>query len=863
MDNDQKNLSTFSNVVQFERHHTVVFFSLFFAVLISFLVLLAYQYANYRDLDAKALQKSFRDFSAEIGNNFLGVQSRMNAEKTAAEYDLFETRFAPQNMPLPYRFIKETPTRDFFHLDQIDDRFKKEINGNLSGKGPLIRKDDPDFARKMRMYLNLIGGFKGLKQSIPNLKFLYMISADKVFLQFPWLPTSESKFEEQLYDYDVWKLGLPKGNSERKPYWTDAYIDCYGCGLMTSCGAPIYDQDKFIGIIAADIAVDYLNDVVKKFEPERRGTAIIFDRGRNILAHPGLTSGKDKKVKKLQDGLPAALVSDLSSIIAAPDGIIQRNGNWRYLKIGLPGSPFQLLYFFPEQSIQSWAMERIGFETICTVICLFLLLSIFMSIIHRNIVSPAEKFVNFILAHSRGFDIPIDTRLPLIWKPWFAEVGKVFTRNKQLTGDLRTQNIELEQKNVMLNQEIEARTRSEQERLSLERQLMQEEKIKAIGMLAGGVAHDFNNQLGIIVGYTSVLLSTKPISDAQRQDCLEQILAAATSSSDLTRQLLAFARKGDFQQNPMDIHDLILEVISICNHTMDKRVTFKTELNAKLYTVNGDQSQIRNVLMNIVINAQHAMPNGGMVTIKTANRILTSEDCSGSNDAMTPGSHIEIIISDTGIGMDAETRERVFEPFFTTRNSGRGTGLGLAAALGSVKNHQGNITVDSAVDVGSAFAVTLPVMGENVAVKKNIRNHCIKVAESNAKILLVDDESAFCRMITDFMGANGYTVMAFSDPFDAIACYRKNWQDIDLVIMDIMMPKLSGYDFFEELMSINSEVKVVISSGYSTEEKTKSLLHNTANVIALFNKPFNLVQFVNEVGELLKQIKSPVPAEKT
>jgi len=837
-----------NRIARFQVRHALLFSGIFFFILTAFIILIVQQNASHSQYDAKALQEYFYEFRNLIDSKFFHIESRLAQIRISAEADLFESRQNGIKFPFSYKFIKENAAENYYHMDDIDKQYKKDIYINVTGNEKLQNRS-PEFYRIIQMALNLSDDFYAFHGTFPNLMYIYYISTQKMLVHHPWVASKDYRFGETLYSYELWKSSLPASNPKRSVYWTNAYIDSSGegGGIMTSCAIPIYDQDNFTGLVGADLTVDFLNAIVAEFEPQRKGCMVIFDRAQNLMAHPTAVSFKDKAVKKLKDGLPADLALELDNVLKAPDDKIMEAGKWKFIKSSFAHSPFFVLYYFPKQTAVSGIIRQIGYGTLGLIACMLLLVSFSFFITHRKLISPTEKFVNFILAKSGGRAVAVNKNIPNIWKTWFAAIENVFDENSALTEGIRQRNIELQN-------EIEARNKAEIEKEALEKQLIQEEKVKAIGLLAGGIAHDFNNQLAIIMGYASALLSAKSLSPEKQRECLEHILTAAGSSADLTRQLLAFARKGNYQSVPVSMHAVIIEVISIFNHTIDKRISIKVDLDATLFTVKGDFAQLQNMIMNIAINAKNAMPNGGMITFKTTNENLIEKDNSNPDFTLNPGKYIKIMISDTGSGMSHETMEHIFEPFFTTDNSGAGTGLGLAAASGILKNHNGRISVESSSGSGSTFTVELPVLEENLIIDdKSGLNGKIKVSESNIKILLIDDEEAFCRMMTDFMGALGYSVKSFRDPCKAIEYYQSEWHDVDLVITDMMMPKISGSDLVKELEKVNPAVKVVISSGYSTEKDTVEMMRDSKNILAFFRKPFNLVQFANDIAHLLNK----------
>lgn len=845
---------TGNKVVKFQIRHALLFLGIFLFILVAFVILIVTQNEQYMKYDEVTLQKYFNEFKTQINNKFFSIESRLQQIRISAEADLLESRRNGIKLPFFYEYVKDNGKENYFHMDAISDDLKKETNINITGNGS-VKGRSRKFYRIMRMGMNLYDDFKAFRKTFPNLIYIYYTSKEKFIVHHPWFASKEYRFGESLFNYELWKLSLPEKNPERKIYWTDAYIDDSGegGGIMTTCAVPIYDKDSFAGLVGADLTVDFLNGIVARFEPQRNGCMVIFDKDQNLMAHPKSISFKDKKILKLKAGLPLELASDLNSIIAAPQNKIIETAKWNYIKASFSHSPYFILYYYPRQTQLGAILKRAGYGTLAFILCMLILVSWSLYITHQKLIHPTEKFVNFILDKSNGRKVVPDGNMPAMWKPWFSTINKVFDENAELTENIKNNNKELTRANVSLQNEIEARNKAETEKINLERQLVQAEKTKAIGLLAGGVAHDFNNQLAIIIGYASILLQKKNLDKEKYRKGLESILASAKNSAELTKQLLAFAQKGNYQNIPVNIHMVVKEVISILKRTIDKRISIKESLKADLRTLKGDPAQLQNVIMNIAINAKHAMPNGGMLTFRSTNIFFNETDCLKPEFDLKPGNYIKISISDTGIGMDEETQKHIFEPFFTTNNSGNGTGLGLAAAHGTVKKHHGCISVESSPEQGATFNIFLPVIEKNLTLKSSLVRKELKENKGGARLLLVDDESEFCRMMTDFLGSLGYEVKTFNNPLKAIEHYRVSWDKFDLVAVDMMMPKFNGRDLINELEKINSKIKIIIASGFALEKDVQDLLRNDKHIAAFFKKPFDLVDFADKISSLINE----------
>ena len=401
---------------------------------------------------------------------------------------------------------------------------------------------------------------------------------------------------------------------------------------------------------------------------------------------------------------------------------------------------------------------------------------------------------------------------------------------------------------VGLGLDISARKQAEGERNRLEEQLRQAQKMEAVGELAGGIAHDFNNILTAIQGNAELLKMELP-SDGQLAGFAGEVIRGANRAADLTKQLLAFARKGKWRVTPVNIHSVINQTADMLTHSIDRRIDISLELNASPCTVMGDPTQLQNAMLNLGVNARDAMPDGGTLTYATRNVALSQSDCDEQSLELAPGRFLEINVADTGAGMDADTQKRIFEPFFTTKGVGKGTGLGLAGVYGCIMNHDGKISVYSEPGYGSTFKIMLPLSGEETAATtQTVASDA--PARGTGHILIVDDEESIRNFVWTSLENLGYTVSACNDGAAGVDYYRKHYREIDLVILDLIMPKMSGQDVFSEMKKIDPDVKVLISSGFSHTQATTQMLDQGA--LALLNKPFQITELAETVAKHLQ-----------
>jgi signal transduction histidine kinase/ActR/RegA family two-component response regulator len=379
----------------------------------------------------------------------------------------------------------------------------------------------------------------------------------------------------------------------------------------------------------------------------------------------------------------------------------------------------------------------------------------------------------------------------------------------------------------------------------LEAQFQQAQKMEAVGTLAGGIAHDFNNLLQSILGYTEILLMDDQMRTPVHQD-LQEIKRATQRGAELTRQLLTFSRKVQSRLRSIDLNKEVIQVERLLRRTIPKMIEIELHLADDLGTVNADPAQVEQVLMNLAVNSRDAMPEGGRLVIETGNVTLDETFCKNHLGAK-PGGYVALTVSDTGHGMDKETIKHIFDPFYTTKGVGKGTGLGLAMVYGIVKSHEGYILCESEPRKGSTFRIYFPVTEQGRGVEEWREDKGFKGGSET--ILLVDDEEPIRNLGEQIFTKYGYTVLKVSDGEGALKIYQEKKEKIDLVILDLIMPGMGGKKCLEGLLQINPEVKVVVASGYSPEGTVKSFLERGAKHFV--SKPFNMKEMLQVVREVL------------
>jgi two-component system cell cycle sensor histidine kinase/response regulator CckA len=391
-------------------------------------------------------------------------------------------------------------------------------------------------------------------------------------------------------------------------------------------------------------------------------------------------------------------------------------------------------------------------------------------------------------------------------------------------------------------EDITEQKRAEEEKKKLESQFIHAQRMESIGTLAGGIAHDFNNLLMAIQGRASTMLTNKDASSPDFEH-LRGIEDYVESAADLTNQLLGFAMGGKYEVKPTDLNELIDKQNRMFGRTK-KEIIIKNKSQENIWPVEIDRGQIDQVLLNLYVNAWQAMPGGGELFLETEN--VTLDEDAVKPFATEPGRYVKISVSDTGVGMDKATLERIFDPFFTTKGIGRGTGLGLASAYGIIKNHCGFMNVYSEKDNGSIFNIYLPVSLNKVIEEKKPAGDTLRGSET---VLFVDDEDMIIEVAEQLLKWLGYKVLTAGSGKEAIKMYEENIHQIDMVVLDMIMPDMGGGETYDALKMLNSKAKVLLSSGYSIDGQATEILDRGCG--GFIQKPFKMKELSQKLREIL------------
>ncbi|MFA6291080.1 MAG: PAS domain S-box protein [Victivallales bacterium] len=397
-----------------------------------------------------------------------------------------------------------------------------------------------------------------------------------------------------------------------------------------------------------------------------------------------------------------------------------------------------------------------------------------------------------------------------------------------------------------IGRDITKRKKDEEEKAILELQLRESQKMDAVGQLAAGIAHDFNNILSVVTGYSHMLLENTGVKAPERAQ-IEEISRAGERASSLTSQLLVFSRHKPVETRIIDLDAIVSDMEKMLSRLIRKDIVLTRNIGPALWRIKADPGNIEQVIMNLVINASDAMPNGGTLTVETENMIIDNSNSLRQHSDIAPGSYVMLSVSDTGCGMDGSVKEHIFEPFFTTKEVGKGTGLGLATVYGIVKQSNGYIDVQSEVGKGTRFRIYFPQIESEAAVNVKKQKTGI-IPRGSETILLTEDKDSLRMMLQEFLHSIGYTVLPACNGKEALELAKLHKGKIHLLFTDVVMPGMNGFELSGEIKKMRPEIKLLFMSGYNEPSDSKTMMKFSNNFI---QKPPNLETLSAKLREIL------------
>jgi signal transduction histidine kinase/CheY-like chemotaxis protein len=652
--------------------------------------------------------------------------------------------------------------------------------------------------RHMYCYRNIGGHLKHIHDRLGNVGWIYFQHINNTALQFPYIDQCTAISSDfDWMTYHTFLSVCPESNPSRKIQWTPPTIDYAGEGLILSVSIPVWRDEVFIGLWSIDLPIRCLYRDVASSNAFPDQTQFIVNPKGMLVLHEKLQAEIDQTRGQVYLHPLAELGGgwehlDLDAIIARKEGVMEvtdaAGKEWVFCFNHVPGIEWNLFSGLPKASMEMAAAQRLrqAFQQLAAG-----------DFSHRIESSPANTLSTLV-----------------------DEFNKMTRRLSE----------------------------AEMHRKEMESQFRQIQKLEAVGRLAGGVAHDYNNMISVIMGYAELALDKLDKNNPLFSD-LQEIQKAAARSRDLTRQLLAFARCQPIAPKVLDINQTVDSILKMLQRLIGEDIELIWLPGEQVWPIKIDPSQIDQILANLCVNARDAINGVGKVVIETANTEFDDYYCSLHRDFI-PGKFVQLAVSDNGKGMDPTTLEKIFEPFFTTKTFGQGTGLGLATVYGIIKQNKGFINVYSEPGGGTTFRIYLPrVKGQRV--ETIIGRTTGAPLGGNETLLLVEDGIPILRMLKRMLGELGYRVLATHSAMKAIAIAEHHPEPIDLLLTDVVMPELNGHDLAKRLQSVLPGLKVLFMSGY------------TSNIIAhrgvldkdvlLIQKPFSRNELATKIRQALTQ----------
>lgn len=672
-------------------------------------------------------QQQVRERALVLDNLLKATTDHVNALEHHTRLFWQWRAFHPQPAPLRAQLRQLGP---LYHLDQLPEPWMQGQVGNLSGEGELESLDEK-LRQEIDMALHLNPSFAATAGNIPNAAWVYYTSRNRFIHIFPWVPSGDFHFTPELYTHEFFFKGTPEHNPERALFWTPAYVDEAGKGLMVTCAKPVYREEEFTGTVAIDLTLDFLNSVVSGFEAELGSIHIVNDHDQ-LIAHNGLVRSSAGKVLPASAALPAGLAGEGERLWHQrfPLQPFRRGGQLLFYQ-NLRLAPWRVVFIGSHRALLWSLLTRSGYEFIILLVGLSIMLDIANRINRRLFIRPAQALVNHIEAQNRR-EALIPPAVPEEWQPWFDTISRIFEENHRLVEQLKQHGETLDAQVRERTAELHAKNEELQATLDqlhlMKEKIVTQEKMASLGNLTAGIAHEIKNPLNFVNSFAKLnerlcrelgqLIAERysALKDADRDE-LQELLADLGENSRKILQhgeradrivvgMLQHSRGGGGEFAPADLNKMAEEFSHLAYHGLranrpDLQVALEFKLDSGLAPFDMVASDLSRVILNIVNNACFAAADRCRSEPGHQPKVtVQSEDL---------GARVRLSVRDNGLGMPAEIQKRIFEPFFTTKPTGSGTGLGLSISYDIVvKVHRGELEVQSEPGVGTLFSILLP-----------------------------------------------------------------------------------------------------------------------------------------------------------
>ncbi|NTV13247.1 MAG: response regulator [Desulfobulbaceae bacterium] len=773
--------------------------------------------SNYAELRGRAANEQFQLAELQskmVRDEFLARLKRMGDHDPQAEFDRL--------------FVREA--------DGLI-RVRPEINDYRHHATAYLRHDvplTPDLRRRFLIGWQLLDQwgpllvnrfFSGFMNMPEQLSINFCPTAD-------WGRSASRDTDISIYE-TVWRAGIAK-NPKRLPFWTKVYFDPGAKAWMVSCVTPGDEQGRWVVTGGQDVEIADLIKLATAAPVEPGAWNFLVDEEGNLIAHPDLTqqiakAGGNLQVNGLGDPRLVAMVkAALATGGHAPQALELADLDVFMGVSRLKGPGWYFVAVYPHRLLAAQAMATariflaIGFAT------LLLELIIMATILRRRIEEPVVQLVAATERISHG---DFSVRLECQRQDELALLAESVNRLAETVGE----------RDAALTRQLAE--------LKEARQIqVEQQKRECIGTLAGGIAHDFNNILGAIIGFTDLAL-LKDKNDETWRSYLQEVRKAADRATMLVRQILTFSRKQQQEKAPVQISLIVKEALKLLRASIPATIEIRQNIDSPAMIM-ADPTQIHQVVMNLCTNAYQAMLARGGVLAVTMQEMAIESAAMSNGLMLPPGRYLVLSVSDTGPGMNPETMARIFDPYFTTKPHGKGTGLGLAVVKGIVEGHNGRIKVESEPERGATFQVYLPVhvFAELPEVTDEAAH--LTLATGQGRVMVVDDESSLRELLTRVLTEVGYQVEAFSNGLEAWQTLSQSPSDWDLLITDQTMPEMTGEQLAFNALTLRPDLPVIICSGYSATLNVEQV--KKAGVFAYLDKPLEIHALLAQVAKAIE-----------